>query len=382
MSDALSIIHVVRDLRLTSGGPSRSVPLLAMNQAQLDHVETSLFFTKTMDAESELARPPVQVFPISEGLVAWRRQLRTTIAESGTGGRVLVHIHGLWSVESMLGIMAASAAGLPYVISTRGMLAPWALRHKSMKKKLALWLYQARAIRGASLLLASSEEEHADVKKLFPDSRVEILPNGIELPEAMPTCRQSRPDSRLAVAIGRLHPVKGYAELIRAWSRCRPPDWQLSIAGPDEDGYGLVLQRLIESEGVAQSVRLIGAVDETAKWQLLADAEVLFAPSHTENFGMAIAEALIAGVPVVTTTKTPWKAIGREQCGWQIEPGQKALEDLLPICTSNCTEDLREMGERGHRFVKENFSWPRIAARSIELYYTVIESHPHKIPAT
>ena len=122
------------------------------------------------------------------------------------------------------------------------------MRHKALKKKIAWWLYQENDLRSAKCLLASSPFEAECVEKVLPGSRIEVIPNGCDEGPEVASSEFGLADlngSRWALALGRLHPVKGYAELIGAWARLCPEGWKLAIAGPDENGYRAELERMI-----------------------------------------------------------------------------------------------------------------------------------------
>jgi glycosyltransferase involved in cell wall biosynthesis len=178
---------------------------------------------------------------------------------------------------------------------------------------------------------------------------------------------------RWALALGRLHPVKGYAELIDAWTRVRPAGWKLAIAGPDEGGYRAVLEHRIAQHGLPDQIILPGAADDATRWALLRQCELFLAPSHTENFGMAIAEALQAGRPVVTTQGTPWRELGENDCGWWIELTPDSLMQTLREATQCTSGQLRAMGERGRLLIRERYSWDSVAARTLDVYRSVLE---------
>ena len=229
---------------------------------------------------------------------------------SFSSSECIVHLHGLWSPTINSAARQARKLKIPYVVSTKGMLASWAMAHKALKKKIAWWLYQQRDLVGASVLLASSEFEQQDVAAHLPRSKVVTIPHGfdkrphnIQVHALLPEKEQVR----WALAMGRLHPVKGYAELIEAWGSLHPPGWKLAIAGPDEAGYRAVLEALIRKHALTDQIFLLGEVDDSRKWSLLDQCELFVAPSKTENFGLAIAEALQSGTPVITTTGTPWR---------------------------------------------------------------------------
>ena len=211
------------------------------------------------------------------------------------------------------GRQVCTSASVALCYLHQGMLADWALRYKSLKKKLAWKLYQQKDLARADCLLATGELEQRDVAALLPSNRVLVIPNGCKGPPGGIQADRLLPGktgTRWAFAMGRLHPIKGFAELIEIWARVSPPGWKLAIAGPDEGGYRKILEDLILKHDLGESVYLLGEVDDEQKWSLLDRCELFVAPSKTENFGMAIAEALGVGVPVVTTTGTPWERSG------------------------------------------------------------------------
>jgi len=146
----------------------------------------------------------------------------------------------------------------------------------------------------------------------------------------------------------------------------------LVIAGPDEGGYRATLEVLISENGLQGQVLLLGEVDDTLKWSLLDQAELFLAPSKTENFGMAIAEALQSGTPVITTKGTPWRELTEQDCGWWIDHGSQALKKTLAEATACGAEVLRTKGGNGHRLIREKYTWEKVAARTIELYRSIL----------
>ena len=229
----------------------------------------------------------------------WDRSLRTF------GDVDVLHDNGIWLPHNHALAAVARASRVARVTSPRGMLAPWALNHKALKKKLAWWFYQKRDLASANMLHATSEAEGADIERLALGPRVVVIPNGVfwgdmPAPRASP-CVNGR---RTALFLGRLYPVKGLPLLIDAWAKVRPPGWRLVLAGPDEQGHKAELEALIEKSGLGDVVTFTGSVAGKDKAELLSGAELFVLPSLSESFGMAIAEALAAGKPVLTTTAT------------------------------------------------------------------------------
>src|SRR6185369_15513882 len=108
-----------------------------------------------------------------------------------------------------------------------------------------------------------------------------------------------------ALFLSRIHPKKGLLNLIEAWARLRPKNWELCIAGPDETNHLAAVMRLLGSFGLERQVRFLGELWGDAKSQAFLDSDLFVLPSFSENFGLVIAEALAHGIPVITTQATP-----------------------------------------------------------------------------
>jgi glycosyltransferase involved in cell wall biosynthesis len=364
----LNIYHIVRDLDIVSGGPSRSVPALAESQARFEGVKVHVLF-------QDRGNPMVQQINCDVDYLPYKGKLDCAKAVAGITEESVLHIHGLWNPNLHRTAQFAQKQKIPYAVSTRGMLANWALGHKAIKKKVAWTLYQERDLKQAACLLASSEFEKRDIQALLPGCDVVAVPNGCHARPAAIDAQYFlpvKPDTRWALAMGRLHPVKGYAELIETWAKVNPGKWKLAIAGPDEAGYRVMLESLIENHGLQDRVSLLGEIDDTRKWSLLDQCELFLAPSKTENFGMAIAEALQSGTPVLTTKGTPWQELVEHDCGWWVDNHQLAIEQALQQATGTASDVLRAKGLNGKALIQDKYTWQQVAERTIELYRSII----------
>jgi glycosyltransferase involved in cell wall biosynthesis len=196
---------------------------------------------------------------------------------------------------------------------------------------------------------------------------IAVIPNGVELPDN----RATTPDGerqRTVLFMSRIHPKKGLLDLIAAWSRIPVTGWQLIIAGPDEDGYRSVVEKAVARERVAESVRIIGPVAGADKGALLGDSDLFVLPSYSENFGMVVGEALAAGVPVITTSATPWESVRAAKCGWWIPPGVDSLEITLREAMSLPDSERTAMGQRGRSLAESEYSWRSSAEKHCQLY--------------
>lgn len=287
-----------------------------------------------------------------------------------------VHIHGIWSPRLARQSLLAHRRGLPCILSPHGMLQPWALRHKRFKKAIAWRLYQQGLLQKVSVLHASSKSEAEQFKRLRLQARIAVIPWGVPLP-ALPVADQHTPHGgakgvRTALFVGRIYPVKGMPLLVEAWSRVRPPGWKMKIVGPDEAGHRSEVEALVQQRGLASDFEFIGELNGEPKRAAYESADLFILPSHTENFGMAIGEALAHGVPVITTQGAPWKLLEEERCGWWTPVSIDGIAAALADATSRSPEELQAMGQRGYDLVRKKFTWEKAAAEMKAVYEWVL----------
>lgn len=360
----MKVFLVGTSFRPSYGGPAVSVAALASSLARRG-LEVGLWAPDATALVSTAAQTP-GVTPLAGSIDAAFRTF---------GEPDVVHDNGLWLWHNHAVARRASLDGIPRIVSVRGMLEPWAMRHKSWKKRVAWRAYQRRDLASAAMLHASTEIEAGAVRMMLPGVRLTVIPNGIEIPSAVPP---SLPDfraqpTRTALFVGRIYPVKGLPMLLEAWGIVRPEHWQLIIAGPDEAGHRAELEKMAVRLGLGAAVSFHPPVSEDAKRALFAKSQLFIAPSLSESFGMAIGEALAYERPVLTTTATPWFALEEEGAGWLVEPSVTGLCAGLAKSTSTSREQLEAMGVRGRHFVERSFDWRNVAARFEEAYRTISE---------
>jgi glycosyltransferase involved in cell wall biosynthesis len=352
-------------------------------------------------------------------------------------GADILHTHGLWQHPSWAALAWKRRYGKPHVVSVRGMLEPWAWRHKAWKKRPVWWLWEQRNLQSASLLHATSEQEAETLRERGLTAPIAIIPNGVEMPVGRdgldaPTSSsiqnskskiRNRP--RTALFLSRIHPIKGLPLLLEAWARIReqetgdrkPEEWQLRIVGPDEGGHVEELKGLCDKLGLGycdasniehrtsniehrseesgdslastlterryraeqepdpfkiknskSNIIFSGALTGEAKETAFRDADLFILPTHSENFGIAVAEAMAHGLPVITTHGAPWKLLESERCGWWVPVSVDGIATALDDAMRRSPEELAAMGARGRKVVEERFAWEGIARQMIECY--------------
>lgn len=284
----------------------------------------------------------------------------------------IVHLHGIWGPASRaVSLLGRDDPRLPLVISPRGMLEPWALRQRRVRKAIAWMAWMRAIVRQADCLHALCEEEAVALAALAPGRPICVIPNGIDLPAAR--SRGGEPsDPRLLVFIGRLHPKKGLRELLRGWARAetaRASGWRLVIAGWDDGGYEAGLKAQASSSGLGDSVDFIGPVFGNDKAALVQRASAFVLPSLSEGLPMAVLEAWSHGLPVLMTDECHL-AIGFEAgAAVRIEPTAENIAHRLAQVTLEMSLNARrEMGARGRALVEERFTWSRAGEKMANVY--------------
>ncbi len=302
----------------------------------------------------------------------------------------VVFVHSMWTPPVLRACHAALRAGTPLVRVPHGCLNPAALRHSAWKKALVSPL-ERHYMRRAACILVTTETEKAAVERWIRSAqRVEVVGMGIDdllmpdipdfpdipdipdfpdfpdhpdipdfpdIPDLPPKRTDEGPKTFLFV--GRLHPLKGLDLLLAAL----PTDAFLRVIAPDVDGAWARYERLARRLGVADRVTFLGVKTGAEKIRELRAADALVLPTHSENFGFAVAEALVVGTPAITTKGAPWEGLEAHGCGWWTDVNAASLRAALADCASRARVELAEMGARGRAWMLSDFTWRACAER-------------------
>ncbi|MBL9215495.1 MAG: glycosyltransferase [Opitutaceae bacterium] len=376
----MNLVHVVPSLEERHGGPSKSVRLLANHLARLGE-RVDLLATAEPGAAPPAAGADdasVRVFPrVAPRWLARSPALRRHLAEQPYD---CVHHHSLWLLTLRYARAAARRREAPLVISPRGMMSGWAYRHRRWRKWLAERLVHPGAFAAAAGWHATSPEEADDIRALGFTQPVCVSPNGVGLPDAaalaaaraawheLCPATKSRP---VALFYSRFHRKKRLRELIDLWLAAPRGDWLLLVAGVAEDYAAPELTEHVRAAGGAERVQVLDGAGRPPPY---AVASLFLLPSHSENFGLVIAEALAAGVPALVTDTTPWRGLAERQAGWCVPWSEYPA--ALAAALAQRPAALAAAGLRARDWMAREFSWERSAALLREFYRHLRDARP------
>ena len=292
-------------------------------------------------------------------------------AGSGDG---VVHFHGLWQPGHARLSARCAEFGLPSVVSPHGMLEPWAWRHKRWKKWPYFHAVEKHHLRRAQALLATAPSEAARLRDFVCGPRVEVLPLGLT-GGAEPDYTRARaklgwtPGERVLLFLSRLHMKKGLELLLGALAEGGPhARTRLVIVGGGEASYLAQLRAYAnERHTRLPIIDWVGEVWGEDRWKYFQGADLFCLPSYSENFGLAVLEALQVGTPVLTTTMTPWAVAISDERGFIAEPtvtSVKAQLDRFFAAPPWVPADRARLSG----WAWEKFHWDTLAPRYVELY--------------
>ena len=318
-----------------------------------------------------LHRIPLSLSHIREMKTSWLQLLRDIQPD-------VVHVNGCWMLQTALvirwteryrtaSISLREAKSRPVIVLTpHGMLEPWIVhRHYLTRKLPALLLYQRRALQRCDLLVATSESERSHLQDYVPSNRIRVVSNGINVRDIVVKTEYQAP--RRLLFMSRIHPKKGLEMLFSAMNKV-PASLSLIIAGDGEPGYVATLRRQVDDLHLGDRVSFAGAVYGEEKWKLIRQADVVVLPSYSENYGLIVAESLASGVPVLTTTGTPWQSVAKCSCGWWVAPTVSAITQALQNVVTQTPDTLRQMGINARKLAETDCAVDVQAGLLMQIY--------------
>lgn len=297
----------------------------------------------------------------------------------------VVHIHGLWLYPTFIASRICQKKRVPYLIRPCGMLDSFSLAHHAIRKNLYRFFIEDRNLREAEAIHFTSEEERRRAGVWGSNGRAVVVPLGINVDDdsIFPPAGEFRKrfqflqGKKIVLFLGRVNFKKGLDLLIDAFAQVAKEVTNVHcvIAGPDDEGYGRKVRGWIEKKEVKDRVTMTGFVEGKEKLALFRASNIFCLPSHQENFGMAVVEAMSAGLPVVVSDQV---ALHKEiqNCEAGIVTRCEAKEIAAALFHLLKDESLRKrMGANGRELVQEKYQWEKISQEMIQLYESLAHGH-------
>lgn len=392
----MKILSVLESVSRVDGGIFEAELALQRELARMDGMAVDVVALRDefTDADAERwapIRPRVAEVrgPAGFGFAPGLAELMPESADVG-------YCAALWKYPAWALLNWQMRTGRPVVVAPHGSLDSWALRNSRWKKRIAAWVFKDEQLRRATCLRALCDAEVDSIRAYGFRQRVEVVPNGVVLPEKLTTeDTEGTEGKKRMVFLGRIHPKKGLLGLIRAWAGLKRDfgagkfsEWELVIAGWDQGGHEGELRVLCEelglkvfsfqgsvSRGEGADVVFRGPVFGEEKEALLRSAEAFVLPSFSEGLPMSVLEAWAYGLPVVMTPECNLPEGVASGAALEIRNsgvGNSNWEGLRTLLEMSDSE-RREMGVRGRKLVEEKFTWPKVAARMREIFEDLVE---------
>jgi glycosyltransferase involved in cell wall biosynthesis len=373
----VKVLHVIPSVSERSGGPATAIfPMCRALQSRGLEV---MLVTTNDGMETDASRVtehhgvPTMFFPCQFGesfkysrpLAAWlHSQIR---------GFDLLHIHAVFNHASIAAAHACRQSRIPYIVRPLGTLDPWSMKQKRLRKRL-FWLVKGKEmLGGAAAIHYTAQAEKVATEGLLGLNHGKVIPLGIEANGTSSNGGAQHFPHPYLLVLSRLHPKKGLDVLIDAFAELARQSkfarWRLVVAG---DGPADYVERL-KRQAVLASDKIVfpGWLDSERKEAALRGASLLALPSHQENFGVCVMEALARSVPVLVS---PHVSLADEielaNAGWIARVEKDALKTRLAEALTD-EEELSRRGRAG-KTLSENYSWERVADSLVDLYKSTL----------
>jgi len=340
---------------------------------------------------------PLPIHPLGPGLLkyGYTNRLVPWLREHARNYDVLV-VDGIWQYHSFGAWRALHGTQTPYVLFTHGMLDPWFKRTYPLKhlKKMLYWPWaEYRVLRDAGAVLFTCDEERRLARQSFRPYRCNeaVVNFGTAGPDGNPeteleTFFESFPElrgKRLATFLGRIHEKKGCDLLIQAFASvlASDPDWHLLICGPDQLGLQSTLQAMAERLSISNRITWAGSVSGELKWGALRASEIFVLPSHQENFGIVVAEALACGLPVLISSQINiWHEVEQDGAGIVAKDDVKGTCTMLKTWLEMSSQQKADMRKNTRQCFLRRFEIHNAAITLIDVLTKVVakrDAHCH-----
>ena len=392
----MKVLHIIPSVAAVRGGPSQAViemvrglrsqdvdaEIVTTNDNGKDLLDVPLY--ELTDRLEEYANVPIRFFPrfspninavrefaFSGALTTWLWQHITEYD--------LVHVHAIFSYASTIAMAIARIKNVPYITRPLGQLCEWSLQQSKLRKQIYLNVIERSNLLHSKSLHFTAEQEKIEFNQLGLNIPNFILPHGVYVPTPILDAKtQVRkilhiPDQRpIILFMSRIHPKKGLEYLISALGKLKESNFALVIAGSGDPDYVNQIKDLLKTHDICDRTHMIGFVKSETKNLYLQGADIFALTSHSENFGIAAIESLVAGTPVLITDGVAIAPMVKEQAiGYVTKLDVEAIACIIQEFFDH-PNTAKQKGDRATLYIAEHYSWAKITRRLMAVYENLL----------
>lgn len=393
----MKVLHVIPSVGPVRGGPSKAVIEMVKSlqnaNCQVEIATTNDNGENLLDVPlnvvSQYQDVPVRFFArFSPNVGSIREFAFSTVLTQWLWQHIrgydLVHVHAIFSYPSTAAMAIARLQNIPYIVRPLGQLCQWSLQQSAVKKAIYLRLVEKRNINNSAGLHLTSNTESQEIEQLRLQCPKFIIPHGLTAPELIPgACQQLRAKLKLPAQepiilfLSRIHPKKGLEFLIQALKDLKNLKFTLIIAGSGDPDYEDQIKSYLQDSGLKERTLMTGFVEGEFKQLLLQGSDLFVLTSYSENFGVAVLEALAAGTPVLVT---PGVALAQEvaqnDLGYVVPQDPPAISKALEKHLKLPESERKKLSQRTRQFALAHYSWNKIAQEMLAVYHSVLGITP------
>lgn len=383
----INTFHLVHNIDNSYGGPAKSIPYLMSSLEKLGNNQEviSLKYSnnetnevisklnlKSTSFQAHFLKAAAYSPNIEDYLV---KRIRET-------NNQIIHYHNIWNYIPLIANKVAVNTNVPIVASPRGNLFPWNLKKGYLKKKLYMEVFQRRYFNTSDCIHVTSKEELRAVKNLGLNAPIGLISNGVDIDEFKNMQSKEKHRDNLGIDVnkkyilymGRIEQKKGLLLLLHAYKDFvkKNDEWKILIAGPAYDKkYFQECKDFVINAGLDKHIEWLGMVSGSKRIDAYGAADLFVLPTHSENFGIVIAEALASGLPVITTNGTPWAEIQNEFAGYIIPLEKRFLLSSIDNFSKLSILEKNEMAANAKNIAKR-YSWDKPGHEMAQLYEWIL----------
>ena len=274
----------------------------------------------------------------------------------------VIHYFGGWDFFHVKVMLLSLIFKKKIILTPMGIFEKWSLDQKKIKKILALNIYQKFLLNKANIIHVTSALEKENLRQITNNQNIKLIPHGLGSLNLKPK-KFFQGAKKKAIFFSRLHDKKGIIELVEAWLNISNNEWELHIFGPDNDQNK---QKIINKINNDKSIFIFEPIF-TEKKNIFIEYDLFILPSKSENFGYAILESMQLGLPVLTTNKTPWYFLEKQNAGWITDASLTELEDKLKKIFSTKKEEFEKKSDNAINLAK-GYYWENLKYKYFSLY--------------